>query len=123
MGENVVMRRRPAAREPIIRKDRLRDEREAAPTQAVAEQVGVRALKTQLSRYLRRVARGESIVVTDRGEPVARIIPAGVPEGIARLIRADRIQWSGRKPQLPKSPVTLKLRGRTLTDLLLEDRE
>lgn len=37
------------------------------------EQVGVRELKNRLSEYLRRVDRGEVIVVTDRGRPVAEI--------------------------------------------------
>ena len=40
-------------------------------TAAVAE------LKAQLSRYLRRVKAGEGILVTERGVPIARIIPAG----------------------------------------------
>jgi len=49
-------------------------------------EVGARELKSSLSRYLRRVREGESIVVTDRGEPIARIIPVGIPEGIAKLM-------------------------------------
>jgi prevent-host-death family protein len=39
------------------------------------EQIGVRELRQQASRYLARVARGESIEVTDRGRPVARLVP------------------------------------------------
>ncbi len=38
-------------------------------TAAVAE------LKAQLSRYLRRVKAGEEILVTDRGAPIARLVP------------------------------------------------
>jgi prevent-host-death family protein len=38
-------------------------------TAAVAE------LKAQLSRYLRRVKAGEEILVTERGAPVARLVP------------------------------------------------
>jgi len=34
--------------------------------------VGIRELKLHLSHYLALVRRGESIVVTDRGNPVAR---------------------------------------------------
>ena len=37
--------------------------------------VGVRELKQQLSRYLERVARGETIRVTDRGVPKAILAP------------------------------------------------
>lgn len=39
------------------------------------ETVGVRELRQNASVYLRRVAAGESITVTDRGVPVALLIP------------------------------------------------
>jgi prevent-host-death family protein len=35
------------------------------------ERVGVRQLRQNLSVYLRRVRRGESLEVTERGQPVA----------------------------------------------------
>ena len=37
--------------------------------------VGSRELKTRLGTYLARVRKGETIVVTDRGEPVAELRP------------------------------------------------
>lgn len=37
--------------------------------------VGIRALKQNASAVIARVANGESIEVTDRGRPVARIVP------------------------------------------------
>jgi len=39
--------------------------------------VGVRDLKNKLSENLRRVRLGESVLVTDRGEVVAEILPPG----------------------------------------------
>ena len=39
------------------------------------DRVGVRELRQHASRYLERVARGESLEVTDRGRPVARLVP------------------------------------------------
>jgi len=39
------------------------------------ERIGVRELRQHASRYLARVATGESIEVTDRGRPVALLIP------------------------------------------------
>ena len=39
--------------------------------------VGARELKTRLGRYLNRVRRGDTIVVTDRSEPVAELRPIG----------------------------------------------
>ena len=42
------------------------------------ERIGVRELRQHASRYLARVATGETIEVTDRGRPVALLVP--VPE-------------------------------------------
>lgn len=39
------------------------------------ERIGVRELRQHASRYLARVARGETLEVTDRGRPVAMLIP------------------------------------------------
>ena len=37
--------------------------------------IGVRELRQNASRYLEDVAAGESIEITDRGHPVARLVP------------------------------------------------
>jgi prevent-host-death family protein len=37
--------------------------------------IGVRELRQHASRYLERVRHGETLVVTDRGRPVARLVP------------------------------------------------
>lgn len=37
--------------------------------------IGVRELRQHASRYLARVAGGETLEVTDRGRPVAMLIP------------------------------------------------
>jgi prevent-host-death family protein len=42
--------------------------------------VGARELKTRLGRYLNRVRRGDTIVVTDRSEPVAELRPIAAPD-------------------------------------------
>jgi len=39
------------------------------------DRIGVRELRQHASRYLERVARGEILEVTDRGKPVARLVP------------------------------------------------
>ncbi len=41
------------------------------------ERIGVRELRQYASRYLARVANGESLQVTDRGRPVALLVPVG----------------------------------------------
>jgi len=41
------------------------------------ESIGVRELRQHASRYLERVQHGETLEVTDRGRPVARLVPIG----------------------------------------------
>jgi prevent-host-death family protein len=53
----------------------------------MADSVGVRELRQNLSRYLERVKAGESLTVTERGREVARLTPSGPPDDpIARLV-------------------------------------
>jgi prevent-host-death family protein len=39
--------------------------------------VGLRELKNHLSKYVRQVRKGRGVLVTDRGEVVAELLPAG----------------------------------------------
>jgi prevent-host-death family protein len=39
--------------------------------------VSIRELKSRLSHYLRLARKGESVVITDRGLPIGRIVPIG----------------------------------------------
>lgn len=54
---------------------------------------GIKELRSSLTETLERVKAGETVVVTDHGEPIARIVPIE-PEGerIARLIRAGIVR-------------------------------
>jgi prevent-host-death family protein len=53
--------------------------------------IGIRELRQQASRYLRDVQRGETIEVTDRGRPVARLIPVPQSDGLASLAESGRL--------------------------------
>lgn len=54
--------------------------------------IGIRELRQQASRHLREVAeRGETIEVTDRGRPVARIVPVPQTGAVDRLAAAGRL--------------------------------
>jgi prevent-host-death family protein len=84
--------------------------------------VGVRELRQNLSRYLRRVAKGERLEVTERGKPVAVLGPVDesgsdlrklVASGRARPPEGDLLDLAP-----PKGPATTK--G---TDALQELRE
>lgn len=68
-------------------------------------EVGIRELRNGLSRFLKHVQRGERIVVTEHGRPVAQIIPAGVPEPIAKLMADGRVTWSGKPFSAPRRPI------------------
>jgi len=41
--------------------------------------VCIRELKSHLSEYIRRVKSGEAVTITDRGQPVGRIVPVAQP--------------------------------------------
>lgn len=93
------------------------------PRQTEPQSVGVRELKSALSEHLRRVSAGESIVVTDRGKPVARLVPPDLPDGIVRMLREGSLRWSGRKPDFTNfSPIKLNGPGKSVSDILIEDR-
>lgn len=53
----------------------------------MTKSVGVHEAKTHLSRLLADVAAGEEIVITSRGEAVARLVPVQRP---ARRFGIDR---------------------------------
>ena len=55
--------------------------------------VGVRELRQNLSVYLERVRAGERLEVTDRGHPVAALIPLPKPSTpLERLIATGRVE-------------------------------
>jgi prevent-host-death family protein len=55
------------------------------------ERIGIRELQQHASRWVRRAAAGETIEVTDRGRPVARLLPLPRLEGVERLRAEGRI--------------------------------
>jgi prevent-host-death family protein len=87
----------------------------------LAVKVGIRRLRDGLTAYLRRVREGESILVVDRGEPVARIVPVvGGLAGIVELAARGVVRWSGGKPQGSGHPP--KVREGRVSDSVVEDR-
>jgi prevent-host-death family protein len=87
----------------------------------MSREVGLREFKNKVSSYIESVEAGEVVVVTRRGKPVARVVPAGVSPGMARLIAEGRVRWSGARPALPR-PVELKRRGRTAAAYVVQGR-
>lgn len=86
--------------------------------------VSIRELKSRLSHFLRLARRGESVVITDRGVPVGRLVPIGqnLDERIAALRAARLLHWSGRR-LAPRKPVVRIAAGKSVAQLLVEDRD
>ncbi len=89
--------------------------------------VGVRELKNRLTRYLLRTKQGEKIVVTERGKPIALLMPIkAVPRTssldacLARLAAQGRLSLPTRKPLRRFRPV--EIGGRPLSRIVIEDR-
>ena len=89
----------------------------------------VSELKASLSKYLARVKAGEEVIVTERGAPVAKLVPIPPAEGdeeqrLERLEREGVIKRGrGKLPKdfwdwpRPQDPEGLALKA------LLEERE
>ena len=70
-------------------------------------EVGIRELRADLSRWIKRVRAGEEIVVTDRGEAVARILPLDGRRKIDELI-AKGLVTPAPNPQPGPPPEPIK---------------
>ena len=91
-------------------------------SQAVANEVGVRELRQNLSVYLDRVKAGEELTVTERGVPVARLTQLPKRSALQQMIDAGLVDmpsnpggWRDIKP--------LVIPGLSLSKILLEMRE
>jgi len=85
--------------------------------------ISIRELKSRLNHYLRLARKGESVVITDHGVPIARIMPIGRdPDArLAAMRDTGLAQWSGRKLRRRK-PVAKLLGRKTVAQLLVEER-
>jgi prevent-host-death family protein len=86
--------------------------------------IGIRELKSKLSACVRDVKGGGTIVVTEHGRRVARIMPEGhsLDERLETLKNAGVILWSGRRLGGMKPDV--RPRGkRTVANIVVENRE
>lgn len=87
--------------------------------------IGIRELKSKLSECVREIRSGATIVVTEHGRPVARMVAdaSSLEERLEVLANTGRILWSGRRLQ-PATPVArVRSRRKTVADLISENRE
>jgi len=82
------------------------------------ETIGVRELQQRASAALRRVERGETLGVTDRGRLVAILAPPSVAGGVGALIAAGRVQPAqSSAADLPKPAAARRRTGEVLNEL------
>jgi prevent-host-death family protein len=53
------------------------------------ESIGIRELRQNASAHVARAASGETIEITDRGKPVARLTPSGRPGSLRDQMITD----------------------------------
>ena len=88
--------------------------------------VGIRELKAQLSKYVRSVRRGEEIVITDHGKPVARLVNGfgkdrSVGEKLVKLAHEGSLILP-TKLWKPRGKALVHSKGRPASDIIMEDR-
>ncbi|MEO8280712.1 MAG: type II toxin-antitoxin system prevent-host-death family antitoxin [Ideonella sp.] len=85
-------------------------------------QVNISKLKAGLSRYVASARAGEVVEITLHAKPVARLvgISQAAAGGIAELISQGAATWSNGRPTFAPMPLTQG--GKTLSDILSEDR-
>jgi len=91
------------------------------------QRVGSREFKNRLGRYLRAVRNGQTLLVTDRGKPVAKVSPPE-QDSDSQPTFADvlkKLEAEG-KIRLPKRPLgrfrPVKIKGKSASQTILEDR-
>ena len=86
-----------------------------------------REAKNRLGRYLQLARSGETIQITDRGTPVACLVPASAPEQKARrqvlaeLVAKGGIRLGSGKISPRRKAVVLKP-GKSIAEMIAEDR-
>ncbi|MEX2459310.1 MAG: type II toxin-antitoxin system prevent-host-death family antitoxin [Actinomycetota bacterium] len=84
-------------------------------------EVGVRQLREELSAWLDQVKAGDTIVVTERGRPIGRIVPVQGEPKLEQLI-ADGVITPARAPRRKIRPEDLIKAKGTVSDLVKEQR-
>ena len=84
--------------------------------------MSAKELKNRLGRYLKRVKEGGTLVVTERGKPIARIVPLDLaPESKLKLMEELGLLVPPEGELVPAEPlVTPK---RSISEILIEDRK
>ena len=84
--------------------------------------VAISALRAELSSWIERVRTGEEVVVTDRGTPVARLLPVDTAPLLDQLVQRGVLS-KPRSADRPAARGGSRVRARgPVTDLVSEQR-
>ena len=85
------------------------------------ESIGVRELKTHLSRYLEQVKQGKEILITERGREIAILAPLSAEQQwLVGIVRSGKARGRGGKPQGCRG---IGMKGEELAQTVIQERE
>ncbi|HUI26736.1 MAG TPA: type II toxin-antitoxin system prevent-host-death family antitoxin [Candidatus Kryptonia bacterium] len=87
--------------------------------------VGVRALRTRLSAYLREVARGRTVIIGDRRrQPIARLVPVArsSDEAVLEQLADEGVIRRGVGKPGARPRIKPRRKGRSVSDIVIEER-
>jgi prevent-host-death family protein len=77
--------------------------------------------KTNLGKFMRAVRAGQEVVVTDRDEPVARLVPFRAQAANKGLVISRQAEGNTRFDRVKLA--SIRYRGTSTTQLLRDDRD
>lgn len=87
--------------------------------------VASRELKNRLGRYLRLVREGQPVQVTDRGQPIALILPHSLPaeqsEDLLQLLAKGSVRFGSGQLRKARRPAVMRP-GKSIVEVISEDR-
>lgn len=87
--------------------------------------VGIRELKANLSAYIAKMQRGQTIVITSHGKVLGQMMPRreedGIEARIKALVEAGVILWNGKKP-VDRKPTAVNRGNIQASDIIVEMR-
>lgn len=85
-------------------------------------EVGVTQLRQDLKNWVARAQAGDEVIVTDRGEPVARLTGIQVPPVFEQLVAEGKVSRPGRSR--PRARGLDRVHGRgPVSEYLIDERD
>ena len=87
------------------------------------ETIGLRELNQNPSKAVARVRSGTTIVVTDRGRPILRMVPEAAQPGVLHRLVADGTATAPAEQGMPELIDDLVPELDSVADLLIAERD